>query len=214
MRNARTLKDADRWSPALLFGLRLSASVCLALYLAFWFQLDNAYWAGTSASIVAQPGLGASLRKGRFRAIGTLLGGFVIVLLTAMFPQDHMALLVSLALWGAICGCFATILPNFAGYAAALSGYTAAVVFADEIANPQNVFMFAVWRVTEIGIGVFSAGLVRALTDFGNARERLGRALAEIGRGIASGLIQTLRTGRETLELRTSRRLLIGRVDS
>jgi uncharacterized membrane protein YccC len=38
---------------ALLFGLRLWAAVCLALYIAFWFQLDNAYWAGTSAALSA-----------------------------------------------------------------------------------------------------------------------------------------------------------------
>jgi len=28
---------------ALLFGLRLWASVCLALYVAFWLQLDEAH---------------------------------------------------------------------------------------------------------------------------------------------------------------------------
>ena len=53
--------------PPLLFGVRLWASVCLALYVAFWLQLDNPYWAGTSAAIVCQPQLGASLRKGWFR---------------------------------------------------------------------------------------------------------------------------------------------------
>src|SRR5260221_9802812 len=72
--------------PRILFGLRLWASVCLALLVAYWLQLDDAYWAGTSASIVAQPGLGASLQKGRYRAIGTVLGAVVIVLLTAVFP--------------------------------------------------------------------------------------------------------------------------------
>ena len=60
-RLARALRSA---APALLFGLRLWVAVCLALYIAFWLQLDNAYWAGTSAAIVCQPNLGASLRKG------------------------------------------------------------------------------------------------------------------------------------------------------
>jgi uncharacterized membrane protein YccC len=50
-------------APALLFGLRFWAAVCLALYIAFWLELDNAYWAGTSAAIVCQPSVGASLRK-------------------------------------------------------------------------------------------------------------------------------------------------------
>ena len=54
--------------PPLLFGLRLWASVCLALYVALWLELDNAYWAGTSAAIVCQPHPGASLRKGWFRS--------------------------------------------------------------------------------------------------------------------------------------------------
>src|SRR5437899_1124107 len=63
-----TVFDAGRLSnalraagPPLLFGLRLWASVCLALYVAFWLELDNAFWAGTTAAIVCQPHLGASL---------------------------------------------------------------------------------------------------------------------------------------------------------
>jgi uncharacterized membrane protein YccC len=196
---------------AVLFGLRLWASVCLALYTAFWLQLDDPYWAATSAGIVAQTGLGASLRKGRFRAFGTVIGGIAIVILVAVLPQNHLALLVSLALWGAACGWFATILPNFGGYAAALAGYTTAIVFASIISNPQDVFMHAVWRVTEIGIGILSATLVHSLTDFGHARASLARALADIGRGIASGLTQTLQPGCDWEELRTARRGLIQR---
>src|ERR1700732_5401989 len=90
-------------SPPLLFGLRLWASVCLALYVAFWLELDNAYWAGTSAAIVCQPHLGASLRKGWFRMIGTLVGAVVIVVLSGLFPQNRFGFLVSLALWGGAC---------------------------------------------------------------------------------------------------------------
>src|SRR5436305_10472015 len=69
--------------PPLLFGIRLWASVCLALYVAFYLQLDNAYWAGTSAALMCQPRLGASLRKGWFRMVGTLAGAVATVLLTA-----------------------------------------------------------------------------------------------------------------------------------
>jgi hypothetical protein len=47
----------------LLFGLRLWATVCLPLYVAFWLQLDNPYWAATSAGVVCQPHLGASMRN-------------------------------------------------------------------------------------------------------------------------------------------------------
>jgi len=199
-------------APALFHGVRLTAAVCMALYIAFWLQLDSAHWAGTSAAIVAQPALGASLRKGRFRAIGTIAGGVLIVLLTAAFPQDHGGFLLGLTLWAALCGLLTAMLRNFAGYAAALAGYTAVLVFAGIIGNPQNVFMVAVWRVTEISIGIFSTVIVHSLTDFGDARIRLMRALAEIGGAIAAGIQRTLHTDQEDLPLRASRRTLIKRV--
>src|ERR1700735_3025484 len=75
----------------LLFGLRLWASVSLALFIAFWLQLDNPFWAGTSAAVVCQPQLGAALRKGWFRMIGTAIGALAIVIITGCFPQDRVA---------------------------------------------------------------------------------------------------------------------------
>src|SRR5262245_7246924 len=75
--------------PALAFGLRLWASVCLAMYVAFWLELDAPSWAGTAAAIVCQPTLGASLRKSWFRLVGTIVGGVAIVVLTACFPQNR-----------------------------------------------------------------------------------------------------------------------------
>ena len=92
---AARLANASRAAgPPLLFGLRLRVSVCLALYVAFWLELDNAYWAGTTAALVCQPHLGASLRKGWYRMIGTVVGGVAIVVLTACFRR-----IASLFLW-------------------------------------------------------------------------------------------------------------------
>ena len=100
--NAARVVDALRAAgPPLLFGLRLWLSVCLALYVAFWLELENAFWAGTSAAIMCQPHLGASLRKGWYRLIGTVIGAVAAVVLTACFPQDRAPFLVGLASWGA-----------------------------------------------------------------------------------------------------------------
>src|ERR1700757_5073468 len=138
----------------LLFGLRPWASVCLALYVAFWLELDNAYWAGASAAIVCQPSLGASLRKGWFRMVGTVVGATAIVVLTACFPQDRIGFLLGLAVWGAACGLMVTLLRNFAAYAAALAGYTAAIIASDELGATGgasgDVFMLAITRASEI----------------------------------------------------------------
>src|SRR5229473_6131503 len=213
-RVATALRSA---APALLFGLRLWAAVCLALYVAFWLQLDNAYWAGTSAAVVCQPSLGASLRKAWFRMIGTVIGAVVIVVLTARFPQNRIGFLLGLALWGGACALVATLLRNFAGYSAALAGLTAAVIASDELgavggAN-NDVFMFAVARASEICIGIICAGVVLASTDFGGARHRLATQLATISAEIVEGLTGTfLLVGPEQSKTRPVRRDLIRRV--
>src|SRR5215471_11224381 len=193
---AASANAARAAGPPLLFGLRLWASVCLALYVAFWLELDNAYWAGTSAAIVCQPHLGASLRKGWFRMIGTVIGAIAIIVLTACFPQDRAAFMVGLALWGAVCALFATVLRNFAAYAAALAGYTAAIIASDQLGatgGPNgDAFMLAIFRVSEIWIGIVCAGIVLAGTDFGGARRRLAAVFAAVSAEIVDGFGSTL----------------------
>ena len=203
--------------PTLLFGLRLWASVCLALYIAFLLQLDNPYWAGASAAAVYQPSLGASLRKAWFRMIGTAVGAVAIVVLTACFVQDRVGFLLGLALWGAVCGLVATLLRNFASYGAALAGITAAIIASDEIgavggAN-GDVLILAVTRASEICIGIICAGVVLAGTDFGGAQHRLAAQLATIASEIAGRLAGTfLLGGPEQSKTRLVRRDLIRRV--
>src|SRR5712671_6984296 len=192
-----TLANAGRvTAPPLLFGLRLWASVCLALYVAFSLELDNAYWAGTSAALVCQPHLGASLRKGWFRMIGTVVGAVAIVLLTAAFPQERGPFLIGLALWGAACALVATQLRNFASYAAALAGYTAAIIASDQLGatgGPNgDAFMLAITRVSEIWIGIVCAGIVLAGTDFGGARRRLAAVFGAVSAEIVDRFGATL----------------------
>jgi uncharacterized membrane protein YccC len=204
--------------PPLLFGLRLWASVCLALYVAFWLELDNPFWAGTSAAIVCQPQLGASLRKGWYRMIGTSIGAVAIVVLTACFPQARAPFLVALALWAAACALVATLLHNFASYSAALAGYTAAIIAADELGatggpNADAVFLLAVYRASEICIGIVSAGIVLAGTDFGGAQRRLAALFAALSAEITGRFTRMLaRAGPELPETQPARRELVRRV--
>jgi uncharacterized membrane protein YccC len=211
---------ADMWSlaealrpawPPLLFGLRLWASVSLALYAAFWLQLDDPFWAGASAAIVCQPQLGASLRKGWFRILGTLVGAMMSVALTACFAQDRLLFLGSIAVWAAACAFLATLLRNFASYAASLAGYTTAIIAGDLLGTVGGVdanaaFLLAVSRATAICLGIACAGVVLAGTDLGGARRRLAAAFAELAAGIASGLVDTLAAGKEQRETRAVQR--------
>jgi uncharacterized membrane protein YccC len=205
-------KAARSATPPLLFGLRLWASVCLALYVAFYLELDNPFWAGTSAAIVCQPQLGASLRKGWFRMIGTLVGAVVSVVLVACFPQDRVLFLGGLALWGAACAFVATVLHNFASYAAALAGYTVAIVAAELLGatggvNANAAFLLAVARASEICIGIVCAGIVLGLSDLGGAPRRLAALFADLAAGITGRFFGELASaGPEPFDTETVRR--------
>jgi uncharacterized membrane protein YccC len=207
---------ADARAP-LLFGLRLWASVCLALFVAFWLQLDEPFWAGTSAAVVCQPQLGASLRKGWFRMIGTVIGAVAIVVLTACFPQDRIAFFALLAVWGGICAFVATVLRNFASYAASLAGYTAAIVAAGTLGATggasSEVFLLAIYRASEICIGIVCAGIVLAGTDLGGAQKRLAASFASLSADIAGGFARMLAAaGPQPPDTQAERREFLRRV--
>jgi uncharacterized membrane protein YccC len=203
--------------PPLIFAIRLWASVCLALFTAFWLELDSPYWAGGTAAIVCQPQLGASLRKGWFRMIGTIVGAVVIVVLTACFPQDSVGYLGSLALFCALCAFAATVLRNFASYAAALAGTTAAIIAAANLgatggASP-DVFLVAINRASEICIGIVCAGVVLAGTDLGGARRRLAAAFADLAAETAARFTRMLLlAGPQAPDTQSERRELLRRI--
>jgi uncharacterized membrane protein YccC len=219
--------DESRWDlafvkaakagPPLLYGLRLWIAVCLALFVAFWLELDNPFWAGTSAAIVCQLQLGASLRKGWFRMIGTVVGATTIVLLTACFPQDRIAFLVLLAFWCGLCAFAATMLRNFASYSAALAGYTAAIIAADNLGATggasSDVFLLAITRASEICIGITCAGIVLAGTDLGGAQRRLAESFANLATEIMGRFGRVLALAEAQLpDTKAERRELVRRV--
>jgi uncharacterized membrane protein YccC len=211
---AEWLRDA---TPAFLFGLRLWGSVCLSFYVAFALELSEPSWAATTAALVCQPVLGASLRKSMFRMVGTVVGAVAIVILAALFRQDRVGFLVGLALWCAASAFVATILRNFAAYAAALAGYTAAIIAIDVLGPVGSsngiVLLFAINRAIEICIGIVSAGVVLALTDLGHSRRKLATESAALSSAIMDGFIKAFAApGSNLNEFRALRRELLRRV--
>lgn len=180
------------WAPRAVFGLRLAASVCLALYITYALELQNSFWAATTAAIVCQPNLGTSLQKGRWRIIGTGAGALAMVTVLGLFAQSRYTLAFCLAAWCGLCGVAVVVLRNFASYAAALAGFTAAVIFADTIADPTSAFFFSLVRVSEICIGIGSTLFVILLTDFGAARRTFAGLLEDMTRQLVRGFRSTL----------------------
>jgi uncharacterized membrane protein YccC len=211
---AEGLREA---TPAILFGLRMWASVCLALWVAFTLELNEPSWSATTAAIVCQPALGASLRKATFRLIGSVIGPFAIVVICAYSRQDRVSFLISLALWCAACVFVATLLRNFAAYAAALSGYTAAIL-ASDVLGPVgtangSVVILAIDRALETCIGIVSAGVVLALTDLGHSRRKLAAEFAALSTAIMDGFADCFLAASSSFsEFQALRRDLLRRV--
>ena len=171
----------------------------------------------SSAAIVCQPSLGASLRKAWFYVIGTVFGAVVIVALTACFPQDRLGFLSDLRYGAPRAASWSTLLRNFAAFAAALAGYTAAIIASGELGATggasEDVFMLAVTRASEVCIGIVSAAVVLGWTDFGGARRRLAAEFAAISAEIARGLADEFSLPDGTVpETGPLRRDLVGRV--
>jgi len=204
-------------TPAFLFALRLWASVCLTYYVTFALQLSDPTWAVTTAAIVCTPVLGASLRKSFFRMIGTILGAIGIVILAALVRQDRIDFLVGLALWCAASAFIATLLRNFAAYAAALAGYTAAILASDVLGQVGttngDVTFLAINRAIEICMGILCAGVVLALTDLGHSRRKLATELASLTTAIMDGFADCFRIASSDLtQFQGLRRDLLRRV--
>ncbi|MBD8908204.1 fusaric acid resistance protein [Methylorubrum zatmanii] len=153
----RLLDAIDRWVPkpaAWAFALRIWLAMILALYAAFWLQLDSASSAAVCVAILAQPKRGQALSKAGYRFLGTLVGGIVAIVLMGLFGQDRVLLLVGFACWLGLCVFVAQFLQDTRAYGAMLSGYTVAIVAIAHIDAPQTTFDAAIGRIAAITVGI------------------------------------------------------------
>lgn len=195
-----------------LYGLQMAAAVALALFVAFYLQVETPSWAGTTAVIVSQPAVGSTLLKGLARLVGTAIGATVSVVLTAVFPQDRFAFLFCMVVWASACSFVATLLRTFPAYAAMLAGYTLIIISSSSIAAPDQVFEIAINRASEICIGIVAGTLVVSLTHLGDAPKRLSVLLSRLIVETASHLAGVLAaSGGRGDDGANMRRALIGR---
>ena len=106
---------------------------------------------------------------------------------------------------------------NFAAYAAALAGYTAAIIAIDTLGPVGTTsglaFIFAVDRSIEICIGIVCAGIVLALTDLGHSRRKLATEFATLSTAIMDGFADCfVAAGVNLQQYQARRRELLRRV--
>lgn len=144
------------------FSLKFGIAGVLAVFAALLNKNHEPTWALFTVFVlmVAQY-IGAVEEKSILRIIGTVIGGLAGYLLTAAFEQDP---LIYFSLLGLLVA-FATAMFGQARYPYAflLCAMTAVVVCSNGIAKPENSWLFMIWRIQEVVIGILSVLLVQSL---------------------------------------------------
>lgn len=138
------------------YALRNSIAMCLALWIAFVLELDEPYWALTSAAVVSFPTVGGVISKSIGRVFGSLLGASAAVLIAGQTLNDPWLFTLSIAAWLGICTYASNLYQNNVSYAFALAGYTAAIIVFStvNVTDTTTIFDIAQARVCEVITGI------------------------------------------------------------
>src|SRR5262249_28645353 len=131
-----------RWpflSPGWSHAICTTIAAILALYVAYFLQLETPYSAATTVLIVASPIHGLVLTKSIYRFLGTILGAAASVALMACFAQTPELFLLGTAIWVGVFTAASTLLRRFRAYGAVLAGYTITLVAFGAVDNPLQI---------------------------------------------------------------------------
>ncbi|MCC3701424.1 FUSC family protein [Rouxiella badensis] len=144
------------------YALRNSIAMCLALWIAFVLQLDEPYWAFTSAAVVSFPTVGGVISKSIGRVFGSLLGASAAVLIAGHCLNDPWLFTLFIAAWLGVCTYASNLYQNNVSYAFALAGYTAAIIAFStvNVTDTGTIFDIAQARVCEVITGILCGGFM------------------------------------------------------
>src|SRR6478672_1115614 len=145
------------------FAIRIWLAIVVALYASFWLELEAPSSAGVTVAILALPTRGQVIEKAVFRLIATVVGVMASIAIVGLFTQYDEVLLAAFAVWIGFCVYAVGLLDGNRAYAAALSGYTVAIIAVQQIDNPQHVFESGIARGAAIAVGVLAVTVVNDL---------------------------------------------------
>ncbi len=174
--------------PTLAYTLRTMLAIGLALYVSFSLQLLSPLSSVVTVLIVANPVTGALVSKSLWRLFGTVGGAAAAVALFALFAQSPILFTLALSLCIGLACVVSTLLRYFQAYGAVLAGYTIIIVASGSFADPQNIFIGALSRVSSVSVGLLSTALVFLLTSLPRP-SRLEGAIEALVRDVAAGFL-------------------------
>ena len=144
------------------YALRNALAMCLALSIAYALDLDEPYWAMTSAAVVSFPTVGGVISKSLGRIAGSLLGASAALLIAGHTLNEPWLFTLAIASWLALCTWIANHFQNNVAYAFSLAGYTAAIIAFStvNITDIGDLWEITQARVCEVISGILCGGLM------------------------------------------------------
>ncbi len=152
-------QESARW----LFVFRAALGAFLAFWVSMLLHLDKPSTAMVCVVIVMQPRTGAVLARSIYRMLGNLAGGFAAVLLFSLFEQQPEFIIAGLGLWVLFCTAGAAKQRDAQSYGFVLAGYTACIIALPELSAPEDIFVTATLRISEMMVGIICATVVSEL---------------------------------------------------
>ncbi|AKE58823.1 fusaric acid resistance protein [Citrobacter amalonaticus Y19] len=142
------------------YALRNTLAMCLALTFAYYLNLDEPYWAMTSAAVVSFPTVGGVISKSFGRIAGSLLGATAALILAGHTLNEPWLFLLSMSAWIGFCTWACAQFTNNVAYAFQLAGYTAAIIAFPmvNIVDITQLWDIAQARVCEVIVGILCGG--------------------------------------------------------
>lgn len=161
---------------ALKFATKGVLAMALALYAAFFFDLDRPYWALISAAFLqTRPMSGMVVEKGICQVTGTFVGTCVAVVIMGCFAQVPELALGSVTLWIGLCIYGASLTHNNLSYGCVMAAVACMIIVVLTSSAPDGFFSVALARLSELSLGALCAVVVSALIWPIRVRDHLGK---------------------------------------
>lgn len=144
------------------YALRNAIAMCLALTIAYYLNLDEPYWAMTSAAVVSFPTVGGVVSKSLGRIAGSLIGAMASLIIAGNTLNDPWLFTFAMASWLALCTWSSSHFQNNVAYAFMLAGYTAAIIAFPMVNTIDTTQLWDITqaRVCEVIVGILSGAFM------------------------------------------------------
>src|SRR3984893_4046764 len=190
---SRTMTIAGFSLSTWAFALRIWAAMMVALYAAFWLQLESASSAAVTVAMLARRTRGQAYQKAVYRVLATIIGVVASFVIAGLFPQSRSLFVIGFAAWLGLCVYVGGLLDGNRAYSAVLSGYTVALVAVTQIDSPQNIFSAGINRGAAIVVGIGAVALISELFAAPNVHTGLSSQLIAAHRRVRAFALAILR---------------------